>query len=407
MTVFGGYIFAKRCNRVANWPKRRVKIFHVRTNDSMTNAPGDNLSENLLKWYDLNKRRFPWRSFYPALSDPYHVVVSEMMLQQTTVTTVIPYFLRFIERFQTLEDLAKAKQESVYAQWQGLGYYRRARFLHSFAQIVMNKHQGQIPQDEHTLRSLPGMGPYTSKAVCAIAFNKPTIGLDGNIIRVLGRYFHIELSGQGIAKILPPLLSSVIFTTKRFCDLQQALMDLGSSLCTPRSPSCEACPLNKECLAFLHGAQADIPVKTIKKPIPHKYGVAFVMLNKVKDSVLLEFRENHSLLQNLWGFPTNAWSSEQSQEQMMSDLVPSLTRIEDLKLLPIAVTHTFTHFKLTLTVYQALCLHSFAVEAPYSWVPLDQLNKLALPTLMRKIQKAAGIHARDRSCDAPLRVDIF
>lgn len=305
------------------------------------------LANHLLDWFALNARRLPWRH----RADPYAVWVSEIMLQQTRVEVVIPYFERWMERFPTLEALAEAAQQQVLAVWEGLGYYSRARNLHRTAQIVVAEHGGSLPRNAADLLRLPGIGRYTAAAIASIAFGQDQATLDGNIRRVLARLFDLRLparSPQGERRLwqlarrhLPP---------GRAGDYNQALMDLGALVCTPRSPDCPNCPLAGMCAAYALGVQEDRPVRVPKQQVPHHVVTAAVIHRN--GHVLVAQRPQQGLLGGLWEFPGGKLEPGE-------DLVACLQReIHEELGVHVAVhaslgvfRHGYTHFRVTLHAF--------------------------------------------------------
>ncbi|MGL5677799.1 MAG: A/G-specific adenine glycosylase [Cellulosilyticaceae bacterium] len=251
----------------------------------------------LLEWFDENKREMPWRK----TRDPYCIWVSEVMLQQTQVATVIPYYERFIERFPTATSLADATQEEVYTYWQGLGYYRRANNLHKGAQLIRDAFGGVFPHEPKDAKAIPGIGPYTLGAVMSIAFGIPLPAVDGNVMRILARQFLIE-DDIAIAKSRKVFEEKVMelmpHDPNRF---NQALMELGATVCTPQNPKCEGCPVQSLCMAYEEGVVTEYPVKTKKqKVVPDTYSA--IVLQK-GESYYMEKRPEEGLLANMWGIP--------------------------------------------------------------------------------------------------------
>src|SRR6185437_9845769 len=240
----------------------------------------DRTSARLLEWYDRHRRRLPWRPLPGEAADPYRVWLSEIMLQQTGVKTVAPYFEKFLQRWPDVDALGRASLAQVLQMWAGLGYYSRARNLHACAVAVRRDHGGVFPDHEHALRRLPGIGPYTAAAIAAMAFGRRTMPVDGNIERVVSRLFAIETPlpqakpsiGRCAATLLP-----ADDGPSRAGDSAQALMDLGASLCTPRKPACALCPLNEDCAARARGDQETFPRKPAKKTGEQRRGAAFVV----------------------------------------------------------------------------------------------------------------------------------
>ena len=255
-------------------------------------------ADTLLSWYAKNARELPWRGH----TDPYAVWVSEVMLQQTRVETVIPYFERWMARFPTVEALAAATQQDVLNLWEGLGYYSRARRLHRAAQIVVAEYEGELPADVDKLRDLPGIGRYTAAAIASIAFNLDEAALDGNIRRVLARVCHVsEVVSSGQGKRILWALAEEHLPPGRAGDYNQAMMDLGATVCTPNDPACQRCPMADSCRARVLGIQDQLPVKKAKPPIPHHTVTAAVIHRN--GHILIAQRPQNGLLGGMWEFP--------------------------------------------------------------------------------------------------------
>ncbi len=304
-------------------------------------------TEKLLRWYTLNARELPWRG-HP---DPYAVWVSEIMLQQTRIETVIPYFQNWIRELPTISRLAMAKQQDVLNLWEGLGYYSRARNLHRAAKIVVEKHDGQLPGEVKSLMKLPGIGRYTAAAVASIAFGRDEPALDGNIRRVLSRAFNVEDpsgSNQGEKKLWEIAANNL--PLGKASEYNQSLMDLGATICTPKNPTCSNCPIAKECLANNLGIQEERPVPKPKKVIPHHVVTAAVIQRA--DKVLIAQRPQKGLLGGLWEFPGG-------KQKPNEDLISCLHReISEELGVDIRVgeslgtyNHAYTHFRVTLHAY--------------------------------------------------------
>lgn len=346
------------------------------------------LSTALLDWYDQNARTLPWRNRHTSPSDPYHVWLSEIMLQQTTVPTVIPYFESFLTLWPTVDALAGAELDDILHAWQGLGYYARARNLHKCAGVVSRDHAGLFPDNETDLLKLPGVGPYTAAAIAAIAFKLPTVPVDGNIERVMSRLHAIEEPVRQ-TKDRVRSLATEIMPGDRAGDFAQALMDLGSMVCRPKSPKCEQCPWSGSCVAFKKGKADQYPVKLAKKPKPVRHGVAFWLQNAEGD-IWLRKRPLRGLLGGMIEVPSTDW-----REQPWAAV-----EIEDMKLLNADwteitghVTHTFTHFHLKISVWAGVTSANNNEDG--FWCSPDQFSEQALPTLMKKIVRHAHLrHAR-------------
>ena len=337
----------------------------------------------LLDWYDKNARIMPWRigpqyrenGVYP---DPYHVWMSEIMLQQTTVAAVRDYFVKFIERWPTVFDLAKAKDEDVMAAWAGLGYYARARNLLKCARVVATDLGGIFPSDEAGLQKLPGIGPYTSAAIASIAFDRPATVLDGNVERVMARYHLVKEPLPGSKEKLRQLATTML-PVKRFGDYSQAIMDLGATICTPRSPSCGICPWREGCKARNLGVATDLPNKLAKVKIPTRYGTCFVAVRQ-DGAVLLERRPDKGLLGGMLGLPGNEWSTDKQK------VIPPFEA--NWQVLPTEARHTFTHFHLRLRIQKAIVVDDIAQDVG-TFINVKTFDVNDLPTIMRKVWKLA------------------
>ena len=336
------------------------------------------LAADLLAWYDRHRRRLPWRSAPGRRPDPYRVWLSEIMLQQTTVATVGPYFADFLARWPTLEALAAAELDAVLHAWQGLGYYARARNLHRCARQLVERHGGRFPDDEAGLRALPGIGAYTAAAIAAIAFDRPATVVDGNVERVMARLFRV-------AEPLPPAkpalhrLAALLTPPRRPGDYAQAVMDLGATICQPRRPRCLLCPWQAACAAHAAGAEEAYPRKTPKSLRPLRHGVAFWVVREPGE-VLLRRRPDEGLLGGMMEVPSTAWRAAAWPVAEARREAPLPAR---WRALPGLVRHGFTHFELELTVLAASVAGKGLAEG--LWWPIDRLGEQALPTLMKKL----------------------
>jgi A/G-specific adenine glycosylase len=335
------------------------------------------VAADLLAWYDSAARVLPWRSPPGVRADPYHVWLSEIMLQQTTVKAVIPYYLKFLKRWPTVAALAAADIDAVMAAWAGLGYYSRARNLHACAKAVASAHQGQFPRDEAALRGLPGIGGYTAAAIAAIAFDIPATAVDGNVERVVARLFAVE-EPLPAAKPRIKALAAQLTPQARAGDFTQGMMDLGASICSPRSPSCLVCPLRGDCLGYAAGIAEMLPVKAKKGEKPRRYGAAFLALRK-DGAVLLRRRPARGLLGGMLEVPSTVWGPAMPDQDEALAHAPLRA---DWRPISGIVRHTFTHFDLDLAVYRA---DGFPAAAAGAWYPREALPAEALPSVMRKV----------------------
>ncbi len=346
---------------------------------------GQDTAGSLLHWYDRERRDLPWRAPAGRRPDPYAVWLSEIMLQQTTVAAVIPFYQRFLARWPTVETLAAAKLDDVLAAWAGLGYYSRARNLHACARIVAGQYAGRFPQTEEELLELPGIGPYTAAAIAAIAFGAPATPVDGNIERVIARLFAVR-KPLPAAKEEIRRLAATLTPAKRAGDFAQAMMDLGASLCTPKRPSCLMCPLQRDCSAHAQGIESTLPAKAPKPERPMRLGLAFLALRE-DAHVLLRKRPEAGLLGGMLEVPSADWA--ETMPPVNEALRTAPVRAEWWAV-PGTVTHTFTHFRLESLVYRAIVpadvsLTFWADPQRCRWVPRRDLDRVELPSVMRKI----------------------
>jgi A/G-specific adenine glycosylase len=318
-----------------------------------------NASTALLCWYAVDKRRLPWRAGDGAAPDSYRVWLSEIMLQQTTVAAVKPYFAAFTARWPTVAALAAAADGEVMAAWAGLGYYARARNLLACARAVANDHGGRFPEDEAGLRRLPGIGPYTAAAIAAIAFGRRTAAVDGNVERVVARLFAVEEPLPGARPRLRALAETLV-PQDAPGDFAQAMMDLGATICTPRNPTCGRCPVARWCAARAQGNPARYPVKAPRAVRPHRSGIAYWLEHDGR--LLLVRRPAKGLLGGMLALP---------------EAEPAAVDWEEAG----AVEHIFTHFALNMR------LRCAQTDAPPEglWWPVERLHEAGLPTLFAKL----------------------
>jgi A/G-specific adenine glycosylase len=335
----------------------------------------------LLGWYDRHRRRLPWRPPAGERADPYRVWLSEIMLQQTGAKTVGPYFEKFLARWPDVVSLGRASLDDVLRMWAGLGYYSRARNLHACAVVVLRDHGGIFPDTEEGLRALPGIGPYTAAAIAAIAFDRRTMPVDGNIERVVSRLFAVE-EALPQAKPLIQELATTLLGPSRAGDSAQALMDLGSSICTPKRPACALCPLNDDCMARARGDQETFPRKAPKKAGTLRQGAAFVVTRG--DELLVRTRPEKGLLGGMTEVPTSDWLAGQDGKVALKQ-APLLKGVARWHRKAGVVTHVFTHFPLELVVYTAEVAARTRPPEGMRWVPVATLAEEALPNVMRKV----------------------
>lgn len=337
---------------------------------------------DLLDWYYENKRNLPWREN----QDPYKVWVSEIMLQQTKVDTVIPYFHQFMEKFPTVYDLAKADEQDVLKTWEGLGYYSRARNLQSAVKEVVETYEGKVPDTPKELGSLKGIGPYTKGAILSIAYNQPEPAVDGNVMRVFSRVFNIEddIAQVKTRKKFEELVREVI-SKEDPSSFNQAIMDLGATICTPKSPACLFCPVQEYCRAFAKGVQEELPVKTKAKK-QKKLSYMVLLIKNNKDEYLIEKRPDTGLLANLWQFPMvpmNEVSLEGVTKWIEEEYKVSVQVKEKIDNL----MHVFSHIKWELDIYEAVSVNEKVEDSRLRFVSKDEIKEFPFPVSHQKMMK--------------------
>lgn len=360
-------------------PKKRVSLFN----------PSE-FQSNILNWYHKNQRVLPWRVRGNKKTDPYKVWLSEIMLQQTTVPAVIPYFLKFTEKWPDVKSLANANDSEVMAAWAGLGYYARARNLLKCARVISNDYKGQFPDTAHELEKLPGIGPYTAAAISTIAFGNPATVMDGNIERIVSRIFAIETPlplgkkemWQNCDLIFKDLEN---FNQQEIKSFPQALMDIGSEICTPKAPQCHLCPLMNLCKAHKLGEEEKHPVRASKKLAPLRKGEVFWIQDK-SGRIIVEKRLDNRMLGGMIGLPTTDWDLKEQRksgkEHIFKEKIKNLQKIG-------VVYHVFTHFKLELDVYE-VTMPDFKNVLKYTpeYIPYDgSLADIGFPTLFLKVAR--------------------
>jgi A/G-specific adenine glycosylase len=336
----------------------------------------------LLAWYDRHRRILPWRARKGERSEPYRVWLSEIMLQQTTVKAVAPYYARFLSRWPTVDALAAGSLEDVLREWAGLGYYARARNLHACAREVVATHGGVFPVDEAALLTLPGVGPYTAAAIAAISYDAATLPIDGNIERVVSRLFALEEELPAAKSRLRELADS-IKPAHRFGDFAQALMDLGATICTPKKPACPLCPWNDVCAARARGDQETFPRKAPKREGALRQGAAFVVLRE-GGRILLQRRPAKGLLGGMSEVPGSEWRADFDLAEARKSAPKLGTKLRWRRRAGV-VNHVFTHFPLALTVFVAKAERGTKAPKGGRWASIDKLSQEALPNVMRKV----------------------
>lgn len=356
------------------------------------------IRQSLLKWYRAGARQLPWREppvktkagrWMQTLADPYRVLVSEVMLQQTQVDTVIDYFNRFMQRFPDVQALAEADEQEVLHAWQGLGYYRRARHLHAAARAIMEKHDGRFPESVEALRKLPGIGDYSAGAIASIAFGKSAAILDGNVARVLARLFAIQESiDQTTTRKKLWELARQLVPAKNPGDFNQGLMELGAVVCTPRQPSCVTCPLQQCCQAYQKGLTETLPVRTGKakqRPVTHD-----VMVIHKNGLWLIEQRPDQGLWSGMWQAPTmehgidDDTTSPTAAERQLKDWLKQRTGLSVSLHEVTQFTHLTSHLRITFRVWQAEQIAGRLKPDAGQWVSKKQLANFALSNPARR-----------------------
>ncbi len=356
---------------------------HIQSND---------VSTALLTWYDANKADLPWRG-----ADAYRVWLSEIMLQQTQIDTVIPYYNRFLESYPSIVALAAADLDQVLKMWEGLGYYSRARNLHKTAKIITNDFNGAFPSTVPDLLKLPGIGQYTAGAIASIAFGAQAALLDGNVIRVFSRWLDLaDDVTQSKTKSMLWDVADELVPPQRAGDYNQALMELGQKICTPKNPDCSQCPVQPICLAYANDTQAQRPVKKKKAKAPH-YDVSAGIIRNEQGQFLIAQRPVDGLLGGLWEFPGGKQESDETMIACLQRELREELAIEvDVGALFIKVKHAFTHFKITLHAYECTYLGSSdgsdapqAIQAAdWAWVTQDQLHDYSFGKADREVIRA-------------------
>lgn len=340
------------------------------------------LSADLLGWYADSGRDLPWR----RTRDPYAIWVSEVMLQQTRVETVLPYYERFLRRFPNTETLAKASVEEVLQVWEGLGYYSRARHLHQAANLVVVRSGGELPHSRELLEELPGIGRYAASAIAAIAYGQDTLALEGNLRRVLARLFDLHLdprSSEG-ERTLRELGDSILPRGKA-SEFNQAMMDLGALICTPRAPACTVCPLEQHCLAHRRGTQHQLPVRAKREPLSQRLAVAAVW--QLDGSVLVRRNPAGGLLGGLWSFPGGLLEQGETPQAGLRRLIDQLLGIQVQVGDPMSpLQHSYSHYKVTLQPYRCRFTGRRLREREDTrWIELEELRHVPMGKLDRKL----------------------
>lgn len=353
--------------------------------DKLSNVTINNFRNTLLEWYDNNRRALPWRALPDEKTNPYHVWLSEIMLQQTVVAAVVPYFLKFKKKWPRVHDLAQAPVDDVMKEWAGLGYYARARNLHKGAQYISTELNGIFPQEEMALKAIPGVGDYTAAAILSIGFNKPSVVVDGNVERVMARYFAIQTPLPSAKPLIRQAASLMAHNrTDRPSDYAQALMDLGATVCIPKTPRCSLCPLSKRCAARKAGIEASLPLKSAKTSKKTRYGAIYLVEDAITGRYLLEKRPEKGLLGGMMGFPSSEWLA--SKDITHPEAIISLGKPVIMK--GCIVKHSFTHFDLHLQGFKIRTQQDHIKNA--KWINKNKLLESGLPSVFQKFALIVG-----------------
>ena len=360
-------------------------------------AQTDQFRCQMLDWYDRHARVLPWRA-KPCkdgifTSNPYYVWLSEIMLQQTTVSAVIPYFGKFVDKWPTIHDLAMAPVEEIMTAWAGLGYYARARNLHKCAQHVSRENAGIFPNTLEELKELPGIGDYTAAAIAAIGFNQPATVIDGNVDRVISRYYAITdplpVSKPQIRALAATLSDG---RTDRPGDFAQSMMDLGATICIPQTPRCDLCPVRAGCAGRAQGVAATLPAKAPKKAQPQRWGMIYWIVDPSGEQVLLERRGDSGMLGGMVGLPTTEWADcpipkGRKRANILTHIADRYAHLPHNNDTLGHVRHSFTHFDLELIGVGVVADAGFAPEFGQFWHPIARLDEIGFPTLFKKFVK--------------------
>ena len=347
----------------------------------------------MLDWYDKNRRVLPWRATETERRNPYYTWLSEIMLQQTTVQAVVPYFLKFTQKWPDIQALANADDDEVMAAWAGLGYYARARNLLKCARTIASPaFNCRFPETRRELEMLPGIGPYTSAAITSIAFDRPAVVIDGNIERVVSRLFAIETPlPDSESEILEK--ASVLSESRedRPGDFAQSLMDIGATICTPTRPKCFSCPIIQDCKAYAKGIQNEIPNKKAKAQKPLREGDVY-WIEDGQGHVLFEKRPDTNMLGGMTGLPSSGWDNKADPNFKRPDLETLLKKISPAPQQENEVVkHTFTHFHLKLRIKNFQTIKKLDLPDTFFWVLKNDVHNIGLPTLFKKVVKTKNL----------------
>ncbi|GAB5535794.1 MAG: A/G-specific adenine glycosylase [Rubricoccaceae bacterium] len=354
----------------------------------------------LADWFERHQREMPWRETGPdGRRDPYRVWLAEVMLQQTRVDTATPYFLRFVEAFPSIHELAAAPLDDVLKLWEGLGYYSRARNLHKAAQAVVAEHGGAIPDTEEAFRALSGVGPYTSAAVLSLAFDRPLAVLDGNVIRVLARVFAVDADvKQGATRRRLQETMDTLLDPAHPGRFNEAVMELGATVCTPRSPACGRCPLRAVCSAAASGTPEAYPVSSKAKPVPH-HTIVVGLIRDDQGRLLIQRRPEDAMLGGLWEFPGGKSEPGETLPDACRREIHEETGLDVQVGEEVArVKHAYSHFRITMHAFDCTPVGGELTSdtgEPQRWVPASELEAYAFPRANRRILEQLQHDARE------------
>ncbi len=333
----------------------------------------------LLNWYDIHQRCFPWRKNSEFTPKPWQIWISEIMLQQTTVQTVLPRYLEFMELWPTFAALSKASEDDLLTFWQGLGYYSRARNLHKGIQYVQENHKGILPQSFMELKKIPGLGDYAAAAVAAIAFDEKVLAVDVNVSRLFARFYCLEQQGDALRKQIQSLVTPHI--PDRAGDFSQACIELGGTICRASNPKCAHCPLQQDCAAYNSQTIELYPKKIAKKPKQQRQAYFYRIYNH-KGQILLLKRPDKGLLASMYVLPSNNWYEDHMWDltKEFEDMVKNADFLYEF-------SHIFTHIHLTADVFELHLSEILPIKEQHIWANINQLQDLALPTMIKKALK--------------------
>ncbi len=364
--------------------ERSVKAGGLSLTEILQEFNTKGFQEQLVNWFEEHKRDLPWRK----TRDPYRIWVSEIMLQQTRVDTVIPYYNNFIQKFPTLQDLAFAEEQEILKAWEGLGYYSRVRNLQAAVREVAEEYGGKVPDTKEKISQLKGVGPYTAGAVLSIAYNKPEPAVDGNVMRVISRVLLIEEDiGKVKTRTIFERALSKMISKQKPSEFNQGLMELGALVCTPKSPGCLLCPVREYCRAYHAGKEKSLPIKEKKTKVKAKDMAAIVLRNNTGE-VLIERRPETGLLAKLWQFPNieTIKDAKQQHESLREYLKTEYAMTVEVGEIVQKVKHVFSHLIWSISVYEGTILSEKPIDNDnIRWVNENSIESFPFPVSHQKI----------------------